>query len=237
MIAAAPPPAIAAPAPLSCTAPLPRGRVAFDAARLREGRFTYDLAVNGGSIGQLTITIRRGSGATWRFAMESASGQSWEAVATRTMQPRSARLTMGRAGGVYTMRVTYRGLVADAEERTAPAAGDAIKASTRRRVPAQTVDQRIDWAAMMAAGLRPGARIGFHVYDPAEGTSRVVAAADAGPAIDGRPTTRLRYRICKPGPGRAPEDYVLYASTAAPYTMLREDMRGELVSTLVRAEE
>jgi hypothetical protein len=40
-------------------------------------------------------------------------------------------------------------------------------------VPTGTVDQRIDWAAMLASRLEVGQKLDFTVYDPATGVSKV----------------------------------------------------------------
>jgi hypothetical protein len=48
-----------------------------------------------------------------------------------------------------------------------------------------------------------------------------------------RATIKLDYTICKAGER---ESYTVYSTRDSPRTMLREDMRGNVVSELVRIE-
>ena len=226
-------------APLPCTAPVQDRPVAFDATRLREGRFTYNLVFKGQQLGVFVISVRHRARDEWRFVADGA-GQHWEAIATRMMVPRRASLSMPRRGGRYTMTVLYADRIATGNERETPASAAPVDRRTRALIIRQTVDQRIDWAAILASGLRPGERLGFDVYDPATGSSHVTAYAESGPIVGspiGRmPTTRLHYRICKGGQPDEPEDYIVHTTLRAPYVMLREDMRSDLVSTLTKVE-
>lgn len=97
---------------------------------------------------------------------------------------------------------------------------------------ATTIDQRIDWASLMASNLSAGESTNYRVFDLSTGSSELVAVASAGPLLQGpegpRPTAKLDYTICKMG---NPETYTMYATTELPRSMLREDLRGNLVQS------
>jgi hypothetical protein len=219
---------------LDCAAPPPLRPVAFDNSRLRQGRFTYRLTMHNKPLGDFVIEIRRQPDGRWRFTADGVGfDQHWEAVAGRDMTPVRASLEMKPKGRPYRLTVAYAGGAATGTEHK-----DGVDHPIRDTIRGHTVDQRIDWAAMMALGLPPGQRAAFEVYDPATGSSRLLAAASTAPDMAGpegrRAMVRLNYRICKAG--EAPEDYTVFATRAEPRVMLREDMRGEIVSTLIRIE-
>lgn len=230
--------ALAAAPAAACEAPPSPAPVAFDAARLRQGRFTYDLAVDGKPAGQFVLTIRRQPDGDWRFTGDAIGfDQHWEAVTTGRFAPVSALLTLKRRGKPYRMELSYAGGAVSAVET----AGDPARPEDVRRTSAPTqpptVDQRIDWASMMASDLVPGAGGAWHVYDAMTASSRLFATATAGPEMTGplgrHEVVRLDYRICK---GGEPEPYTVYATRETPRMMLREDLRGHEVAVLVEVE-
>jgi hypothetical protein len=221
-----------------CDAPSGLGAPKFEAAQLRQGRFTYDLAVDGKPAGQFVLSIRRQNDGSWKFTGDALGfDQHWEAVTDTGFQPRSALLALTRRGQPYRMQLTYAGgKVAVGETTGDPTAPDAVQSSEAPIAPA-TVDQRIDWASMMASDLQPGAQAAYHVFDAMTGSSRLLASAKVAPAMDGplgrQEAVRLDYRICKNG---EPERYTVYATRSLPRVMLREDLRGHEVAVLVKVE-
>jgi hypothetical protein len=226
---------LAAPPPSAeCAAAARAAPPRFDARRLKQGRFTYDMTIKGEAAGQFVLTIRREGKDRWRFTGDATGfDQHWEAVTTRRFEPVSALLNLKRKGQPYRMELSY-GLAG-------VTAGETTGAETRTTTtpfPSRTVDQRIDWASMMASDLAPGGAAAWHVFDAMTGSSRLVAGARAIAPMDGplgrQPAIRLDYRICKAG--RAAETYRVYATRSLPRVMLREDLRDEEVSVLVKAE-
>ena len=64
------------------------------------------------------------------------------------------------------------------------ASTEGIKQTVDALVPGGIVDQRIDWAAILASDLETGEHIEFNVFDPSNGVSRVTAEV--------RPSEELR---------------------------------------------
>jgi hypothetical protein len=218
-----------------CDVPPTARAPAFEAARLREGRFTYSLEVDGKPAGQFVLNIRRQPSGDWRFTGDALGfDQHWEAVTDQAFRPKSAVLELKRHGEPYRMELAYEGEKVAVSETAGPAAD--LRRS-QRRIEIPTVDQRIDWASMMAADLEPGSVAAYHVFDAMTGSSRLLASAGTAPAMDGplgrQEVVRLDYRICKDG---RPEPYTVYATRSLPRVMLREDLRGHEVATLVKVE-
>ena len=207
-------------------------RPAFDAALLREGRFTYHTTLKGESLGDTVIEIRR-AGANYRITMSAPKiAQSWEAVVRRSFAPVSVHLKMSSRGAPYEMSLTYEGEVISGEERkgesTAP-----VRASARGIV----IDQRVDWASIMALQPGSGSSLAVSVFDPSTGFSPMRGKIGTTPSMTGAWGTasavRLDYRICK---REHVESYPVFATQATPRMMLREDMPNGLVSELVAIE-
>lgn len=222
------------PPAVECAAPAHAAPPRFDAGRLRQGRFTYEMTISGKPAGQFILSIRREGRDRWRFTGDATGfDQHWEAVTTRRFEPVSALLTLKRKGQPYRMELSYGAQGVTATETT----GGQVRTTASATAPL-TVDQRIDWASMMASGLAPGTASSWSVFDAMTGSSRLLARAQTIPAMDGplgrRPAIRLDYRICKAG--KAAETYRVYATRALPRLMLREDLRDEEVSVLVKAE-
>ena len=73
---------------------------------------------------------------------------------------------MQRKGGeMYSMNLTYDADRATGSQQTDSSASGKID----NHIPAGTVDQRIDWAAVMASGLEIGDKLHFTVFDPTTG--------------------------------------------------------------------
>jgi hypothetical protein len=203
----------------------------FNATNLREGRFTYQIAIDGKSIGRSTIEIRRLSGA-YRIDFDSKDvQQSWSSTFDAAFRPVAAELHMPGRKIPYHMSLTYgTGVVSGQEikgEATTP---------VRANFGGQLVDQRVDWAAMMAAENAVGG-VKTVVYDPGTGMSVLEGARQPGEVMQTvlgtQPSIHLNYTILKKDHA---EHYLVYATASLPRVMLREDMPNGLVAELVAVE-
>jgi len=210
----------------------------FDATRLRAGIFTYQDSLDGkpGSLSSCTVAK---DGEDYRFSCDfPAFDQSWNTVATPSMSPVSTELRMRTRGRHYVMTLRYAALRVSGDAVTSRSADERLPGSDRAVVgdiTRDTVDQRIDWATVMASDKQPGESFEFKVYDASTGLSRVhCEVSDAGmlDAPGGRiRALRFTYTVYK---STGTEVYTVYASAAFPRVMLREDLPGKLVSTLVK---
>ena len=215
------------------------GSAIFDAGALREGRFTYRLTVKGQPSGNFVVTVRRQKDGTYRFTGEAiGSDQQWESVATKEFDPLSASLKMTRHGQPYQMVLTYEDIHAKALEISSDPEthGQTMRETVTALCP-PTVDQRVDWAAVMASGLMSGKTARFYVFDPATRASAVRVAASEAPAISSpegqHEVRRFDYTVQKNG---AEEKYAVYATRETPRMMLREDLRENEVAELEKIE-
>lgn len=207
-------------------------RPEFDAATLKEGRFTYHTTLKGESLGDTVIEVRRVESA-YRITMSAPEiAQSWEASFRRSFEPLSAHLKMRPRGLPYEMTLTYDGEKITGEERK-PDTVTAVSAPAKGIV----IDQRVDWASIMAVNAPAGSSFAVSVFDPSTGLSPMVGAVGARQSMTGAWGTttavRLDYSICK---REHIENYTVYASMTIPRMMLREDMPNGLVSELIRVE-
>jgi hypothetical protein len=204
----------------------------FDASRLKEGRFTYRTTLKGESLGETVIEIRR-VGAQFLISMNAAEiEQGWEAKVEKSFAPVSASLSMRGKKGPYAMTLQYSGKNITGEEREAGVTRP-VNVATKGLV----IDQRVDWASMMAATAPSGRAIAMRVFDPPTGLSDMVGKVGGLQSMSGAwgdvPALRLDYTICK---REHVEEYTVYATNETPRTMLREDMPNGLVSELIRIE-
>jgi hypothetical protein len=207
-------------------------RPVFDAALLKEGRFTYRTSVKGESLGNTVIEVRR-VGTNYRITMSAADiGQSWQATVRPSFAPLSAHLEMRSRGAPYAMDLTYEGARITGEERRSGAAKPVSVTSD-----GIVIDQRVDWAAMMTIGPSSGKSVTMRVFDPSTGFSQMLGSVGAAPPMKGAwgaaAAVRLDYSICKRD---HLESYTVFASESKPRYMLREDMPNGLVSELIRVE-
>jgi hypothetical protein len=214
-------------------APSGGARPPFEAARLKTGRFFYRTTDHGEDAGSSNISIARVDASTYRFANEVLGKfrQSWEARTTPALEPLSATLGLGANDDKgRTMRLAYAGQSVKGTA-TKGARTDEVSAE----LPADVVDQRIDWAALMSAPLTPGGAIAFTVYDPWSGVSRVDAhvlgqeqqSVPAG-TFD---TLRVVYRIAKRD--RGDETYEIWVNRTEPRFLVREDFPNGATTELV----
>jgi len=212
----------------------------LDAQRLRTGVFRYRTIVDGKEAGESRIEIRKSESGNLVFTnrVEGAFSQTWEAVASRAFEPVSAKLTMGEGKDART--------IFELEYRSGRVTGFAMSggaAEAERRpvndpIAADTVDQRIDWAAVMArSDYAPGGEFTFHVYDPATGHSRVAARVlgfeTAAVPAGSFETARIEYRIEK---NRGTETYIVLVSEAVPRMLVKEIFPNGAVTELVEAK-
>jgi len=148
----------------------------LDAARLRTGDFHYRTIVDGQEAGRSRIGIRKSESGDFVFmnSVEGAFHQSWESVASASFEPMFARLKTGKDA-----RTVFELVYRDCRVTGFASPGKSPpfeRSSVDDAVAEDTVDQRIDWAAVMALKeYAPDTRFTFHVYDPGTGLSRVTA--------------------------------------------------------------
>lgn len=214
----------------------------FDASRLKTGTFTYRDTVDGKAGSLSTSTISLLPDGHYRFTADiPAFDQSWSTIATRAMAPMETTLKMRtREGRHYVMTLRYSGQHVSGEAVTSASSDGKLPGSDQSvtaDIPADSVDQRVDWATVMTADVQPGQTFGFNVYDAKTAVSRVsCTVSDVGmmkTALGAVHAIRLAYTVYK---ASGTESYAVYTSSAFPRTMLREDLRGGLVIELVKAE-
>jgi hypothetical protein len=221
----------------------------FDASRLRTGQFTYRTLRDGREASKFILTIRKLADGSFRFTGEASDlSQRWESVATTLFKPISAALHIERSDHqLYDMRLNYAsGRVTgsttitaahqpkDSEKPDSTPLEKAIDAS----VTNGTIDQRIDWAAILASSLLTGQKFDFKVFDPATGSSPVAAEVTEAKKIQvpaGTYESVLAvYRIEKT---KGTETYKIWASRDLPRLMVREDFPNGMVTELVEVAE
>ncbi len=214
----------------------------FDATRLRTGRFEYRIVRDGKQIATFTITVDKQSDGNFRFAAKGFN-QEWESVATSSFQPISAALRIERPARkeTYSMSLTYggdrvSGLAGTTADNVTNEAKRAEMRPVSAAIPAGTVDQRIDWAAMLASRLEIGQKLDFTVYDPATGISKVASEVTKADQVHVPAGTfdaiRAVYRIEK---SKGTEIYEVLASKETPRFMVREDFSTGMSTELVKA--
>ena len=208
--------------------------VDFDAAGLREGKFTYQLSIEGKPLGVAIIEIRNAGKDECTVTFSSKDiDQSWRSSFGPRLTPLAATLDMPKGESPYSMSLRYSGKGVSGTE-SAKGSSKPVAATFDRQV----IDQRVDWAAMMAAEIPNGKSVEFAVYDPGTGLSRLVGSAAESKPVGGvlgdLPTTRLDYTIHKED---HTESYSVYATKSKPRIMLREEMPGGLLSVLVAMEK
>lgn len=213
--------------------------------RVKTGFFEYRDSDHSKQVGSSTITIQRivGSGnlklvdkAEFGEGFSGFHSQRWEVVTSAEFRPILARLAFLRGDEVSPVfELKYQsgkatGFVEDSTEGS--------KQTVDAPVPSGVVDQRIDWAAILASDLKTGEQIEFSVFDPVTGISSVTA--EVGPSEELRVPAgtfsafRVDYHMQKP---RGTEHYRLFVSTKLPRLMLREDFPNGVVSELVMISE
>lgn len=146
----------------------------LDAERIRLGTYQYRLTPAGKAAHVIWALDR----AAWQrcvclFGRVPSTGQHWRSVARPDLAPIAAALTQERAAVSTGFELAY----AEGEVTGTQTVlnGDLTTSPIRARVPDHTIDQRVDWAAVLACELRSGEVFTFHVFDPGSGVSLVRA--------------------------------------------------------------
>jgi hypothetical protein len=221
----------------------PAGAAGFDAARLRTGRFVYRNLRDGQEVARFTLTVRRLDDGNYRFTGDAAGfNQHWESVASATFEPISAALSMeAKTRGLLNLTLAYKEGAVTGESVITPAAKPGEKPAVDKRavhdrVPAGTVDQRIDWAAVLSSPLVPGQKLNFAVYDPSSGVSPVAAAVTTSTTLRSPAgtfaTVRAIYLIQK---NHGTEAYEVWTTPDAPRMLLREVFANGMSTELMEA--
>jgi hypothetical protein len=96
------------------------------------------------------------------------------------------------------------------------------KRPVKASLPPNTVDQRVDWAAVLSGDLTSGQEFEFFVYDPTSGVSRVTGLVGflehAHVPAGTFEAVRIVYQMEKAG---VTEHFQMLATQAAPHIMLR----------------
>ncbi len=220
-----------------------------DARRVKTGHFTYRSIDHGKNVGKGEITIRKlADSGNYAFSddfvfsaeFKGFRSQRWESIATSEFEPVSAMLSFvqgDRYAPVFDLKYGPGSRVTG----FAIARKDS-KAGTRRTVdaavPKNTVDQRIDWAAVLASDLEKEKQFEFNVYDPNTGVSRVHAQVGSVERVEvpagSFDVYRVIYRIEKAG---GTEQYQVLASRVAPRTLVREEFPDGSFDELLEIRE
>ena len=206
----------------------------FDTTRLQAGRFVYRATQHGKVIGTFTLTITPQADGTTIFTGDAEGfHQHWRAATKADFTPLFAELRIrSDSGSSYAMDVRYENYTARGVIAKAPAPDKPTVCS----VPADTVDQRLDWAAMLSTRLTVGEELAFHVYDPDSGLTPVLGSFHDVEKISLNLGTyealRLRYRMAK---SEGPESYDILITQDVPRIMLREEFPDGTVTELIEA--
>jgi hypothetical protein len=224
-------------APAFADTPSTTTRVVFDATRLREGVFKYELRRNGELLGTSTIEVRRETADEFLILMDAREiAQRWSARIGRRFNPLAAKLEMFTGAKTYRMSLLYSDTQVSGTEIKQGPKGP-LTTKVKATIQLQVDDQREDLAAMMAAQFGKAKSIEFDVYDPGTGFSRLVGTKADVPPIAGvlgkLPAIRFDYTIHKKDHA---EVYSVYATQVEPRIMLREEMPNGLVALLVATD-
>lgn len=212
-------------------------RCDFDATRLRTGSYSFRTLVDGKEVGRSRIQISKSADSgnyVFSNVVIGSFSQSWEAVASPTFAPVSAKLSFGQGSAARTAfdlsyqsdRVT--GFIASQKEPFKRREVDETIAN-------DTVDQRIDWAAVMAfKETVEGHEFKFHVYDAGTGNSlvsvRIGKSEKTAVPAGSFETVLISYRIDKRS---GAEKYEVFVTKQAPRFLVKEKFPNGSVTELV----
>ena len=212
-------------------------RFDFDATRLRTGSYSFRTLVDGKEVGRSRIQIRRSADSrnyVFSNLVLGSFSQSWEAVASPTFAPVSAKLSFGQGSAARTVfELAYKGT------RVTGFIASQKEPFKRREVDEaiadDTVDQRIDWAAVMAfKEYVEGHEFKFHVYDAGTGNSLVSVRIGKSEKIvvpaGSFETVRISYRIDKRS---GAETYEVFVTKQAPRFLVKEKFPNGSLTELV----
>jgi hypothetical protein len=199
----------------------------FDAHRLQLGTFRYSDSVGGKNAGESRIKIQRSpDGQKYVFSnvVDGSSDQSWKAVISSNFAPISAELTFGGSEGSHkAFDLSYSGNRVFGTATVRQSGGTVVR-RVAEDLALDTVDQRIDWAAVMSLrSYEKGQKFTFHVYDPKEGNSPVTATVEGTEKIHtGAGSFRvvhITYRIEKT---RGPQTFSVFVNDRIPRFLVKE---------------
>jgi hypothetical protein len=213
-----------------------------DAHRVRTGQFQYQDTDHSRKVGGGTIIVRElPHSGNYDFsaylpqAVRGFDSQRWECITTRTLQPVSAMLSFGRGGAnppVFDIHYSAGRVTGFVINRKEPHPGE--KRLVNDVLPADTFDQRVDWAAVLASGLAAGRQFEFNVYDPGIGVSHVTVRVASSERIQVPAgcfeVYPVFYRIQKK---TGTEEYEISASRDLPRLLVREKFPNDIVTELV----
>jgi hypothetical protein len=214
----------------------------FDAHRLQLGTFRYSDSSHGKVMGESTIRvlkIHRSEGQEYVFSnvVEGASDQHWKAVITPNFSPISAELTFGGSGEQHkAFDLTYSrnhvsGVAATRDRDSF------VDRRIGEEVAVDTVDQRIDWAAVMALkSYQESETFTFHVYDPKDGNSRIMATVKGTETIHTRAgafrVVRILYTTEK---ASGAQTFEVFINEQVPRFLVKEIFPWGMTSELVES--
>jgi hypothetical protein len=216
-------------------------RSQIDARRLQTGEFTYRDSAKGRVLGEGLITIQlNSSDASYHFSTQifGFADQRWESVASPALTPISARLTFGKGTDQPTaFQLNYTDDKVTGFTTNRHAADPSAKIPVSASIDPNTIDQRIDWATVMAFDLHKGSRFEFDVYDPNSGSSEVRARVSPRRRIEvpagSFHVLAITYWVKK---STGAERYIVYATESLPRFMVREDFPDGTISELVKRQ-
>src|SRR5882757_2591082 len=209
----------------------------LDATRLQTGSYSFRTLVDGKEVGRSRIHIRRSDDSqnyVFSNLVLGSFSQSWEAVASPTFAPVSAKLSFGQGSAARTaFDLSYQGnrVTGFITSQKEPLK----KREVDETVAGDTVDQRIDWAAVMALEKYvEGQEFRFHVYDPGTGNSlvsvRIGESQTTTVPAGSFETVRVSYRIDKHS---GPETYEVFVTKQAPRFLVKEKFPNGSIVELV----
>ena len=212
-------------------------RCDFDATRLRTGSYSFRTLVDGKEVGRSRIQISKSSDSgnyVFSNVVIGSFSQSWEAVASPRFAPVSAKLSFGQGSAARTaFDLSYQG------NRVTGFITSQKEPFKRREVDEaiadDTVDQRIDWATVMAfKEYVEGREFKFHVYDAGTGNSvvsvRIGKSEKTAVPAGSYETVRISYRIDKRS---GAETYEVFVTKQAPRFLVKEKFPNGSVTELV----
>jgi hypothetical protein len=210
----------------------------LNAGRLRTGSFAYRTLVDGTEAARALIRIRRRDDSgnyVFSNVVTGSISQSWEAIASPTFAPVSAKLSFEEGAAARPAFELYY----DGNRVTGfimPRKGPSKKHEVGETIAGDTVDQRIDWAAAMALKeYVEGQEFRFHVYDPGTGNSLVnVRIGGTGTTVvptGSFETVQVSYRIDK---NDRAETYEVFITKQAPRFQVKEKFPNGSISELVK---
>jgi hypothetical protein len=216
------------------------GRQDFDARRLQAGTFRYRESKVGTSDGESVIRVQKlVDGNTYAFSniVDGPSSQHWRATISADFTPLSAELTFGDGPTAHkAFQLSYGGVHVTGFAATTREGSSSVDRPVNDIVAPDTVDQRIDWAAVMSLNrYSPQQQFLFHVYDPKGGNSQVVARVMGSQTIHVAAGTfqvvRIVYRIRK---ATGTEAFEVFVNESVPRFLVKEVFPDGLISELLK---